>query len=515
MSQRRAVIVGQAQVRRNPKYDGPFEPWEPAQIMAEALRRAVEDLGAQGDASSADVFGKADVLAVVEPIGYWYDDLVSTTRTFAGVHEGVKPMTEPAGGNSPGALLGRIANTIVDGEADVVLLLGCETLFSRRRCEKEGRKPDWTPQVGPRVFSTKPFSTPVEKRHGIDRPIHAYPLLENALRADAGRTVEEHQAFLGRFMARNTRLAANNPYAWFPTEYTPEELSQPSADNRMIAFPYPKRLNAVMEVDQAAALVIMSSEEATRRGIPAHKQVAYLGGGSAEDAWSPAERIDMVSSPGISAASQAAFGHAGLGIADVDVLELYSCFPSAVELAMRALGMEPEDPRGFSVIGGLAYAGGPGNSYAMHGYAKVTEMIREAAADGPHVGLVSGLGMTATKHSYAVLSNDPARVAASDGRYHKVELPHDVIHGPELVDEVSGDATIESYTVIYDREGKAERSIFVLRLDDGRRTVANGDCSDAEVAALTTGEGVGRRGHVIAGSAVDNVPNRFVLGGEG
>lgn len=497
---RKAVIVGVGQYRRNPKLDGSFVPWEPARMMAEAIGRAIADASAMGDVGATPIATATTVLACVDPMAWGYVDCCATVAAMAGVNPAVEGIMVPPGGNSPGELLNTLANRIVAGEADVAILAGSECVYGRRRAAKEGVTLDWTPFVGHRDFlkGQRPLTTTTESRHGMTGPIHCYPLYENALRAKSGRTVEEHQAFLGTFMARNAAVAATNPYAWFPIAYTPDEVSTPTENNRWVCFPYPKRMNAIMEVDLSAAVVVMSSEEADRRGIPKANQVAFLGGGSAVDAWTPCERLDFTSSPAMRASASAALEHAGLTIDDIDLFDLYSCFPSALEMALSELGVSTDDRRGVTVTGGLAYAGGPGNSYALHGLAAMTERLRDPRSAAT-VGLVTSLGMTATKHAYNILSSDHSTWDAATGQANKVLLPPENLTGPELVDETTGDGLIETYTIEFDRTGNAIRSIIIVRLDDGRRTVGNGTCTDEELRVLMTTEAIGRRVHVTAG----------------
>lgn len=509
----KAVIVGVGQYRRNPKHDGPFEPWEPVEMMAEAIRRACAD-AESASPGHPPVRTSATVLACVDPIAWHYDDLCGRTAQVSELSGITTNLVVPPGGNSPGDLLIDIANRVTAGEVDVAVLVGAECVYGRRRAIKDQLTLDWTPTTSRRDFlkGQRPLSNELEARHGIVAPVQCYPLFENAIRHAERRSIADHQKFLGAFMARNSQVASQNPYAWFPDALTAEAIAEPTPDNRWVCFPYPKRMNAIMEVDLSAAAVIMSSDEADRRGIPKERQVAVLGGGMAVDAWTPTERVDFISSPGIAAASRAAFDHAGLGVDDIDVFDLYSCFPSALELALRELGVRTDDPRGVTVTGGLAYAGGPGNNYALHGIAGVVERLR--SPDSSKVGLISALGMTATKHAYVVLSNDAERIAAADGTGHKVKLSDAQLTGPELVDGVSGPGVLETYTVEYGRDGNAARSMLVVRLVDGRRTVALGECSAGEVRALTETEPIGRRVEVVGGRPGEgdaNVPNRAVL----
>jgi acetyl-CoA C-acetyltransferase len=509
-SDRRAVVVGAAQLRKRPPLDGPWEPVEPAAMMAEVIRIAAKDAG------DAGIIQEADLLACTYPIAWRYEDLPRRVGELAGT-TGPSAPRPPAGfvaapgGNSPCELLNQVAARIVDGENRIVLMAGADAVYSIRRARKEGidLKQLWTPYEGHRDFlaGQRPLVNDIEARHGLLAPIHCYPLYENALRAEACRPIPEHQQFLSELMAAHAAVAKTNPYAWFPDGWSAEEIGTVTADNRWICFPYPKRMNAIMEVDQAAALVVMSSEEADRRGIRPEQRVAFLGGASAEDAWTPTERASFSNSPANRAAAYAALERASLYAPEVDLFDLYSCFPSAVELAMKALLLTIDDPRPRTVTGGLAFAGGPGNNYSMHACAAMVERLRTTRAK---VGYVSALGMTATKHAVSVLSTDAARIAAASGADSpRLDIPDKVKLGPPLVDEPhEGPSTIETYTVEFGRDNQPLRTMLVLRLPDGRRTVANGELSD--VSHLVTEEGVGKRGTVTPGTG--GAPNRFVLG---
>lgn len=494
-----AVLVGIGQVRNKPGLDGPFEPLEPARLMATALERAIEDAGFAVE--------EADFLGAIAPIAWRYDDCPAAVARMIGAKpdEAIEP---PAGGESPCALLNQVANRVLRGEIRIALLTGAETMYSRRRAYKEGRELDWTPgdRTKDILAGQRPFSNAIEMRHGLFAPIHVYPLFENALRAAAGRSIEEHQEFVSRFMARYSEVAAGNPFSWFPEPRTAEQIRTVDEKNRWVCFPYPKLMNALMEVDQAAAVVVMSEAEADRLGIPAWKRVAYLGGAKAVDAWTPTERLDFVSSPAYRAAAKRAMEFAGVDLGRIDLFDLYSCFPSAVELAAQELGLSLEDPRGLTLTGGLAHHGGPGNNYAMHALANAVSRLRE----GPgRTALVSGLGMTATKHAVSILSTDVELTGASERSSEEIELAPELVTGPELVDQPDGTGRIETYTVEFERSGTALRGVVVVRLDDGRRTVAHVDGGPDVLARLVESEAVGLPGRVSAGG---EGPNSFQLG---
>ncbi len=498
------VVVGVAQLRRRPKLDGPFEPIEPVELMTEVVRRA------SADAGDPALFEKADYLGTVSPIAWPYEDTPTRLAELLGVSPALRHEPKP-GGNSPVELVNHAATAIAQGEARVAILAGAEALHSREQAEREGISLEhWTPRpdtpINVVLRGQPPMTSPLESRHGITLPTDIFPFFENAIRARAGRGIEEHQAVLGRMMARFSAVAAGNPYAWFPVEHSPEEFTTVSASNRWICFPYPKLMNAIIAVDLAAALVLMSEAEAERRGIPVSRRVAFLAGSGATDPWTLSERRQYSRSEGCAAAAQAALEHGGLDLADVDLFDLYSCFPSAVELAVDALGLESDDPRPLTVTGGLPCAGGPGNSYCMHSIATMIDRLREGAG---RVGYVSGLGMSAAKHTVSLFSTDPVRIAAADGETPQVELPAEELSGPEVADAPEGPGTIETYTVAFDRENRPQSSRLIVRLDDGRRTLAHGEPTATAFARLTESEGVGLRGRITPGH--EGAPNRFRL----
>jgi len=485
------VIVGVGQVRRRPEFDGAFEAIEPARMMAEAVGRAVTDAG---DASLAK---EADYVGTVAPLAWGYADTPPVLAEMLGVGPGVRHEPKP-GGNSPIELLQHAVRSIENGEARVAVLAGAESIHARQQAARQGISLDhWSPQADPPIDvvlrGQPPITTPLELRHGFALPADIFPLYENAIRAWKDRSVAEHQAVLGRMMSRFSAIAAKNPYAWFPQERDPDDFTTISASNRWVNFPYPKLMNAIIAVDMAAALVVMSGEEADRRGIAPQKRVAVLGGATALDPWTPIERKQFFSSPGCTAASQGALEHAGLEAKDVDLFDLYSCFPCAVEWAADGLGLELDDPRPLSVTGGLACAGGPGNNYVTHAIATTVERLR--SSDGS-VGYVSGLGMSGSKHAACVLSNDPARVAAADGQARQAQPPAAELVGPEVVEAPDGPGRIETYTVAFGRDSQPLVSRLIIGLDDGRRTVAHGEASPEAFARLIENEGVGLRGRV-------------------
>jgi acetyl-CoA C-acetyltransferase len=320
---------------------------------------------------------------------------------------------------------------------------------------------------------------------------------------------------IGGLWSRFSEVAATNPYAWLPAARTPDELLTPSDDNRMITDPYPKLLTANMQVDQGAALLLCSAAAAEAAGVPRDRWVFPLAGADADDHWFLSHRLDFHSSPAIRLAGAAALSLAGLTIDAVDHVDLYSCFPSAVEIGAAELGLPLDDPgRPLTVTGGMTFAGGPGNNYGTHAIATMVGVLR---ADPGTTGLVTGLGWYLSTHSIGLYGTSPGGAVDPDER----SLPErtEVLGAggfrwadPQIAvgslpqtssdADAEGEVTVETYAVAHDRGGAPEWAVVACRTPGGLRawaTVTDPDQLDVLIAE----EGCGRTGTLSAGGRVD------------
>ncbi len=448
----------------------------PASAMASVAAAALADAGV----SVADV----DVLSCVEPLSWNYEDLGTVVAKELGLREDVEHLWVPAGGTSPQDLLHQIAARIVAGEIQCAVICGGEAMRTRRRAARNDEQLNWPDRaaVNP-MRGQAPFTSELEARHGLRAPIQVFPLFENAIRAAHNRSEAEQMSVAATLLAENASVAATNPHAWFRDAPDAAEIAAVTPDNRLVAYPYTKRMNAIMDVDQFAAVVI------TSRGTPS--AAAVLGGAGAEEIWNPIERNAFDTCPAMNHAITVALERSGLRAEELDVMDLYSCFPSAVQLGLQALGTDTGDSRAKSLTGGLAYAGGPGNAYVLHSLAAALEDIR---ANPTHRILVTGIGMANTKHTATLLSAPDAVPANATGettyRESFAETPR------KLAQEANGEATVRTYTIEYGREGEPVNVILVLDLTDGTRTIANMDEPGKAAAEVRSVEPIGRSGTV-------------------
>jgi acetyl-CoA C-acetyltransferase len=488
MSTNYPVIVGVGQLTNHPATIE--DTVEPLEMMATVARAAESDAGVAG------LLSKVDSVQVPNVMSWSYSDLPGALAERIGARPTYAIHTT-VGGETPQRLINETAQAIDEGRTRVALIAGSEALASRRLARKTREHLPWTERgtPGELVGDSRMAFTETEARHGATLPNRFYPLFENAIRAHLGHTIDEHQAHLGRLCSRLSAVAADNPNAWFPTALSAEEITSIGPDNRWVCFPYPKLMNAMIEIDQSAAVVVMGSETARELCVPEDRWVYLRGCGDAYDSWFVSDRVNYYESPAIRAATQRALGMAGVSVDDIAAFDLYSCFPSAVQMALGALGLSADDPRPLTVTGGLPYAGGPGNNYVTHSISRMVERLRERRGE---FGMVTGLGWFVTKHSAGVYSTDPP---AGDWQRTDPAIDQatvDAMEGPPAVEEAEGAAVVETYTVAYDREGNPSQGIVIGRLtaDSGARFVANTPDDAALLARMTSEEFVGQAGRV-------------------
>jgi acetyl-CoA C-acetyltransferase len=392
------------------------------------------------------------------------------------------------GGNSPQWLLNRAAADIAAGRLSAALVAGAEVQRSAKLGLEAARvdPEDEGLEADPVVGDDRAGVGRAELDAGLIAPVHVYALFESVLAHRAGRDPASQRRALGTLMAPFTEVAATQPAAWFPERRTPEELAELGPDNRLVAEPYPKRMCAVLNVDQAAA-VLVTSLAAARRAKVDDGAVFCLSGAEANDVWFPTARPDPGSSPAIAAAGRAALEAAGTGIDDVAAFDLYSCFPCAVQMAAEALGLGLGDSRGFTVTGGLPYFGGPGNDYTLHAIATMAERLRGTGG----TGLVTGLGWYATKHAVGLYGTTPPAGGWRAGETAAAQAAIDAT-AVEVAADALGAATVVAGTVVAGRHGAPTAAPVIARLPDGRQLAAAAAEED-QLPALVGQDLVGRR----------------------
>ena len=454
------ILVGQAQVAQHT--DDLESAVGPIELMSQAVREAFADAGIQNTTA-------IDALRVVRSLSTRNTnparDIASTLEISANEFG-----LTPHGGNMPQYLVNSAALQIRDDGAQMIVLTGGESFRSRRRARAAQMTLPWMePQDGlaPTALGEDlVMNHEIELAHKIMLPIEIYPMFETALRYRDKRTVADHQKHISELWSRFSDVAATNPHAWIQQSYTAQAIRTPTPDNRMIGFPYTKLMNSNNDVDMAAALVMCSVERAEALGIARDKWIFLHAGTDCHEHNFVSHRYSFTDTPAIRIGGQRVLELAQKSIAEIENLDLYSCFPSAVQLGAESLGVSLD--RQLTCTGGLSFAGGPFNNYVMHAIATTMTKLRERPQE---TGLVWANGGYATKHAFGVYATTPPL------RGFKHESPQDEVdslprRAVATAIEAHGLATVEAYSVMHDRNGAAEKVRAAVLLADGRRAWA-------------------------------------------
>jgi acetyl-CoA C-acetyltransferase len=474
---RTPCLIGAAQRTVRPG-TGPSP--EPLELWTDVARRAADDAL---PGSGPRVLRSAESLQVVYCMSWPYDapvdrladalDIEPRHRLYSGI-----------GGTTPQVLVQDLATAMLRGEIDLGIIVGAEALETKRQAKKAGARLAWShrdPAPPPFPFEA-PFH-PAEVAHEVFQAWLTFPVFDIARRARLGTEPVAYARQVGELLAPFSDVAAENPYAWFRTRRSAEELATPTPENRLVGYPYTKWAVSVMDVDMAAGLVVATHARADELGIPPDRRAYLHGWAYATDPVYLAEHPDLGSSPAMSLGAAEALGCARLGIDDVAHLDLYSCFASSVHLACDALGIHPSDGRSLTVTGGLPFAGGAGSNYMLHSIATMLDVLRR---DPGPVGMVTGVGMHMTKHAFGLYSTSPP-----SGGCVQPPRPTPAPDTVPIADGWTGPAAVASYTVAHGRQGGPEWGLVIADVPDGRRTYGRVEQADL-MDALEAEDWVGR-----------------------
>jgi acetyl-CoA C-acetyltransferase len=325
---------------------------------------------------------------------------------------------------------------------------------------------------------------------GFVNPPTVYAVIESALAHRAGRSPVEQREHLGRLQSRFAAVTTDNPDAWRREPVTPATVATPTAQNRLVAEPYTKLCCSNLRVNQAAALLFTTVGRARAAGVPEAQWVFPHTSTESNLSVPVLHRPELHRSPGAAVAGRRALDLAGLEADAVDHLELYSCFPAAVQVYADELAVDLS--RRPTVTGGMTFAGGPLNNYVFQSTAAMARVLRD---DPGSRGLVTSVSGMITKQGFAVWSTTPP----ADGfRFADVteEVRRSDVRRPETGSH-TGPVTVVGHTVEHDRDGPV-RVLAVAETDEGVRMLT--ESSDPEVMErFSTDDQVGRV-HPVSGT---------------
>ncbi|MFI6683809.1 lipid-transfer protein [Streptomyces sp. NPDC050485] len=260
-------------------------------------------------------------------------------------------------------------------------------------------------------FATSPVARHygvMAARHGFEMSPPTAQIFGNAAREHMERygTTAAQLAAVG---AKNHRHSANNPNAQFQDAYSVEDVLAAKTIHRPLT-----KLQCSPTSDGAAAAVVVSERFIAQHHLQS-KAVEIAGQAmttDTEESFASGSCIDAVGQPMSREAARQAYERSGLGIEDVDVIELHDCFSVNELLTYEALGMCGAGESGKLVESGATTYGGrwvvnpsgglisKGHPLGATGLAQAAELVWQLRGEaGPRqvpdarVGLAHNIGL--------------------------------------------------------------------------------------------------------------------------
>ena len=484
------IIIGVGQVSERIG-EADYRERSPMNLAGDALTAALADAGAKHKLAPA-----IDTIAAIrqfEISGTRFEPVFGCANNpprAIGRRVGANPkraILEIVGGQGPQRLVGELAAEIAAGRSQLAAIVGSEAISTTRALAARGATRDWSETrrgtIEDRGYGHDGVYDATLVRHGAGTPIASYALAENVRRERLGLSLDDYRQKIGALFAPFTQIAAANPHSAAPVVRGAAELAQLDERNRLVAEPYGRLVVSRDQVNQGAAIVLASAGEARRLGVPEDRWVHIH---AVSDCAEPSllSRPDLEQSPAAIAAISSALEIARSSWKNIDFVDLYSCFAIPVFNLLDGFELAPDDPRGWTLTGGLPFFGGAGNNYAAHAIAEAVARCRAAPGSRALVGANGGI---MSKYAAAVYSTEPADWSAS----RWTSLPKRAA-GFRVLDAFDGECTVDSFTI---QPGKTGEVATIIGRADDARFVANSD-DPGICAELRAGPVAGRKARV-------------------
>ncbi|NND67950.1 MAG: hypothetical protein HKN19_10210 [Halioglobus sp.] len=484
------IIVGAAQHVNRPGDDFGPDFDSPMDLAAKACTAALQDAGIA--AGHVDAIGVVRLFSDTAPA--WASPFGGSNNPPESIAQriGARPRERiytDAGGTAPLTLMMELCQAIGRGEQDIALITGVEAIANQRRALRAGMEADWHEEhdapLDNRPYSKRTVSEQ-EIKSGMTLPAHYYALIENLQASKMGHDLVAHRQHMAQMMAPFSEIAANNPYAQFPTRYSVEDILTIDRGNYPIATPFSKRLIAQDAVNQSAALVITSVGKARELGVAPEQWIFLTAYAEGEERFM-SQREDMSRSEAMSRVFSYTLDMAQASPPDMDHIDIYSCFPCAVQAACDVMRLPTDGSVPLTVTGGLPYFGGPGNNYCMHAMVEMAQRVRGT----DQRSLVTSNGGQLSKHAAVVFRHRPSPDELVD--WGKTDIfrvqPEDLPEVPMA--EGADEGTVLTWTVVEKRDKPSLGIVLATTAEGGRFYCTSSD--PATTTAMNNASPVGAR----------------------
>jgi len=454
------VIIGAAQFTQRKNIP---QPLDSLSLMVKTGQMAIEDTKAK------NIVDFIDAIYMVNISSWSYED----APVELGKRLNITPKEKiylPDGGQSPQMLVNKAAKKITNEEHRCVLITGGEAAYSIRKTFKNVPPEYWPKKEDPKYINGERWALAQDViNYQLFFPTTAYAIFETALRASSGRNIEEHKKYMGKLFEHFSKIASKNPYSWTQKPFTAEEITTPSPENRLVVHPYTKRMCANNLVDQAGTILIASEKVAESLNIDKKKWIYIMGGATFKNIDEIYRRPHLDDSPAAREGNRLALEQAGLKLSDIDKFDLYSCFPSIVEIFMKELGITDDDPRDLTLTGGLPFFGTPLSNYSLHAIINTVNSIREKPS--LKIMVIANGGYN-TKQSIGIYGTERPKIpwGARDDSKIQDSIFKEIL--PEPIEKANGKFIVNGYSIIYERSGELKRGVAIGTLENGRRSIA-------------------------------------------
>ena len=446
----RSVVIGISAIQQK----GNFENLDEAlHLMDKAVKEALSDSGNE--------LVKDYIDEIRIPKGFWrYRDpgkWIARNNNFKNI-----PTTYVTKiGVLQQNLINEACQKIETGEINASIILGGEARFKQLRAVIEKKE----------YFETKLDENPdfyikaKEDLYGDDElaelgamAVGYYATMETAIRKNDGEGIEEHQNNIALMYEEFSKIASENKDGWLNHPYTKEDILETSKKNKMLAYPYNKLHCTSWNVNQSTAIIICSEELANELEIDNKKRVYPISSSENNHMIAIQQRPKLYESLGMTYAANSINKMIERLDIKLDAYDLYSCFPAAIKMFTKSIGLDSEIPK--TVTGSMPYAGGPLNSFVIHSTVKMIQKIRALEVK---YGLITGVSGMMTKQSFCIWGKEYKEHFIFDDVTERAKLDESPI---ELSNISEGKGEIIGYTII---EGSENAAKAVLYLDDEKK----------------------------------------------
>lgn len=460
------------------------ERLDPLKLMVKSVKKVFEIH------NSEKVKSVIDGIYMVNINSYSYSDAPGVLSEIFNINPSEKTYLSD-GGNTPQMLVNRAAKKIYKGERKSILIVGGEASYSIYQAKKGKTKLSWPKKEEPNYMEGKIWhgTNEYENNYKLIIPPYSYALFETAYRARSELNVKKHRRRMGKLFEKFSEVASQNPYSWTQKSYTAEEIIQPSPKNRYVCYPYTKRMCSNMFVDQSAAILLTNEMIAKELEIPKRRWVYLMGASDFQNIFDITRRPQLAISPAARVGSKLALEQAGIKLNDIDKFDIYSCFPSIVEIISEEIGIKKSDNRELTITGGLPYFGGPWSNYSLHAIATAFEKIQI----NPSLKImVIANGGYNTKQSFGIYGKKPPKIPFDHNNFDELQANIFKKRLPKPIKKLNGTIELLAYTIIYEREGSHKFGIALGKPEDDRRTLAIINGNEEQLAKLEEKEIIGK-----------------------